>query len=252
MAKRQEHKETALVRMLNYVLGVAPHEFGLLPDEDGWVRVKDLVKALNQEDGWRFVRESLLRDAAVRVAPDDLELDEGRLRSRQRTPPRPELGADPPAHLFVGVRRRAWPVLIRHGLAADSNGPVMLADVEDLARKLGSRRDAEPVLVTVQAQAAMERGAMFSSWGEHLFLADWVPAECLMGPPVEERPAPKKPAGPKPKPQGPVLPPPESMPGSFVLNIPDGSEKPYKEKGLRKKIKWKDERRKSRRRGEQD
>jgi len=70
-----------------------------------------------------------------------------------------------------------------------------------------------------------------------------VPADCLMGPPVEERPAParSKPAA------KPTLPPPEALPGSFVVT-PEQVEKPYRQKGLRKRIAWKEERRRRRRR----
>lgn len=248
MARKQEQKEKALARMLSYVLGVAPHEFGLLPDEDGWIKVKELVKALGQEDGWRFVRESILRDLAIRVAPGAIELDEGRIRSKERTPPSPEYSADPPPHLYLGVRSRAWPAFKRRGLETNQSGPVMLATDPELALKLGSRRGPDPLLVTIQAQEAMDQGVVFSAWGEKLFICDWVPALCLMGPSISERPPAKKPAQKKAAAVA-KMPPPESMPGSFIMNIPTGDEKPYKEKGLHKKIKWKDDRRKDRRRG---
>jgi putative RNA 2'-phosphotransferase len=252
MPKRQQHKETGLVKMLGYVLGVAPQEFGLVPDEEGWVSVKELTKALHEEEGWRGVRESIIKDAVNRLAPDELELDEKIIRSRTRKPSRPRPGVEPPPHIFIGLRRRAWPVIKDRGLEARNENPVVLARSKDFALRLGRRRDADPVLVTVQAHQAMDKGVMFSGFGDDLFLADWIPADCLMGPPVPERTAPKKPAKPKPeKPSGPKMPTPEAMPGSFFVQQED-MDKPYKRKGIEKRVKWKDERRKDRRRKDKD
>jgi len=252
MPRRQDHKETGLVKMLAYVLGVAPHEFGLLADDDGWVSLKELTKALHEEEGWRGVRESMILDAASRLAPDELELKESLIRSRTRRPPRPHPGVEPPPHIFIALRRRAWPVLRDRGLEAKAGAPLMLAKHEAFAYRLGRRRDAEAVLVTVQARQAMDKGVMFSGLGEDLFLADWIPADCLMGPPVPEKMPPKRPAKPKPdKPTGPIMPSPDSMPGSFIVQQ-NVVEKPYKRKGIEKRVKWKDERRKGRRRNDQD
>jgi putative RNA 2'-phosphotransferase len=250
MSRKQNHKETGLVKMLAYVLGVAPQEFGLVPDAEGWVAIKELVKAMQEEDGWRGVRDSMVRDAVNRLAPDQFELEENLIRSRERNIPRPRPGAETPPHIFIGLRRRAWPVLKDRGLEAKNDAPLVLAKSEDFALRLGRRRDAEPVLVTVQAHQAMDQGVLFSSLGDELFLADWIPAACLMGPPVPERIASPKKAKPKPeKPAGPVMPSPESMPGSFIVQQED-LDKPYKRKGIDKRVKWKDERRKgSRRKG---
>jgi putative RNA 2'-phosphotransferase len=257
MPRRQDHKETGLVKMLAYVLGVAPHEFGLVPDAEGWITLKELTKALHEEDGWRGVRESMITDAVNRLAPDQLELDEKLIRSRERKSPRPRPGVEPPPHIFIGLRRRAWPALKDRGLEARDDIPLVLAKSEEFALRLGRRRDAEPVLVTVQAQQAMDLGVIFSGLGEELFLADWIPADCLMGPPVPEKMPPRKSskskaAKPKPDmPSGPVMPSPESMPGSFIVQQND-VDKPYKRKGIEKRVKWKDERRKGTRRKGKD
>lgn len=246
MPKKQQHKETALVRTLVYALGVAPGELGLVPDDEGWVPVKELIKALHEQEGWRGVRESMVQDAAVRLAQDELELDQKRIRSKERKPPRPEYGAAPPAHLYIGLRPKAWPAISKRGLEANQAGPVLLAEEREWALRLGRRRGPDPVLVTVQAHHAADQGVVFALCGPSLYFCDWLPASCLMGPKVEEKPAAKKPAKPLKKPAGPKLPLPEEMPGVFSV-MPEDIEKPYKEKGIRKRIDWKDRRRKDRR-----
>ena len=44
-------------KFLVYILGRKPDEFGLVPDKDGFVKIKELLKAINEEDGWRHIRE---------------------------------------------------------------------------------------------------------------------------------------------------------------------------------------------------
>lgn len=248
MARRQSQKEDNLVRILRYALGVAPAEFALLPDEQGWVPVKELLAALNQEEGWRGLRQGMLSDAATRLAPELVELEEKRIRVRERSYEPPDYSASPPAHLFLGARRKAWPVLKRRGLEEAHDGrPWILAATEEAALRLGERRDSEPVLVTVQAHQAQDQGAVFPAWGEY-FLCAWAPASCLMGPPIDETIIPKKPAKPKPPPAPatPAMPAPGTMPGSFLLAQED-VEKPYKRKGITKDIGWKRDRRKDKR-----
>ncbi|MCF8031649.1 MAG: hypothetical protein K9K66_01350 [Desulfarculaceae bacterium] len=247
MPKRQSQKEDNLVRMLRYVLGVAPAEFGLYPLEDGWIPVKELLAALHQEEGWRHLRAGMIADAASRLAPDLVELDEKLVRVSERGHPLPDYEAMPPAHLYLGARRKAWPVLHRRGLEAGHDGrPWLLAASREAALKLGQRRDAEPVLVTVQAHQAQDQGAVFPAWGEY-FLCEWAPASALMGPPIAEQTFPKKKPQPKAKPpEGPAMPSPDSPTGSFTL-MPEDVEKPYKRKGIKKDIAWKRERRKQRR-----
>lgn len=235
--------------MLRYALGVAPAEFALLPDEQGWVPVKEFLAALHQEEGWRGLRPGMLDDAATRLAPELVELAEKRIRVSQRSYELPDYSAAPPAHLYLGARRKAWPVLKRRGLEETHDGrPWLLAATPEAALQLGLRRDSDPVLITVQAHQAQDQGAVFPAWGEY-FLCAWAPASCLMGPPLDETLIAKKPAKPKPAPTppgGPSLPAPDAMPGSFLIDQ-DDLEKPYKRKGIKKDIAWKRERRKDRR-----
>ena len=248
MPKKTQQKEQALVRMLCYVLGVAPWEFALVPDPQGWVPVKELIKALGQEEGWRFVRRTMVADAAARLDPEALEMNENQIRARQRryAPAQPAL--ETPAHLYLGARPQGWAVMRQKGLAGAGDKPVMLSREPEAALRLGLRRGPDPLLVTVQAHQAADNGVVFSAWGGDLFLCDWLPAQVLMGPPVPEEALAKKPAKPKPEPPAaPFMPSLEEMPGSFNVTAED-LEKPYKRKGITKDIAWKRDRRRDRRR----
>ena len=242
-------KDASLVKMLAYVLGVAPGEYGLYPDENGYVGVKELLKALHESEGWHGVRRGMIDDAVNRLAPDDFELDENSIRCLSRTPPRPVWGEEPPAHLYLGLRPKAWAGVSKKGLQANQAGPVMLAAGQEWALRLGSRRAPNPLVVTVQARQAGEQGVVFGRISEELYVCEWLPAGCLMGPRVEERPPQRKPAAEKKKEPAldwSRLPKAEEMPGSFLISAED-MEKPYKRKGVKKDIQWKKDRRKARR-----
>lgn len=247
-AKKTQQKEQALVRMLSYVLGVAPWEFALVPDPEGWVPVKELIKALGQEEGWRFVRRTMVADAAARLDPQALEMNQNQVRARQRryAPAQPAL--ETPAHLYLGARPQGWAVMRKKGLAGAGDRTVVLSKEPEAALRLGLRRGPDPVLVTVQAHQAADAGVVFSAWGEELFLCDWLPAQVLMGPPVPEEALAKKPAKPKKDiPPETMMPSPDAMPGSFNVTAED-LEKPYKRKGIKKDIAWKRDRRRDQRR----
>ena len=51
MGIKKKHKQIA--GFLSYVLGRRPDEFGLVLDEDGFITIKEFLKAVNEEDGCR-------------------------------------------------------------------------------------------------------------------------------------------------------------------------------------------------------
>ena len=73
---KHHQKIDRLAKFLSYVLGRQPDEFGLVADEHGWVRLKDLIKALGEEPGWRHVRRHEIRDLTLTHGPPAIEIDD--------------------------------------------------------------------------------------------------------------------------------------------------------------------------------
>jgi len=48
--------------MLVYMLGHRPDEFGLVPDSEGFIPYKELLQAIHEEEGWRYVRRSHINE----------------------------------------------------------------------------------------------------------------------------------------------------------------------------------------------
>lgn len=228
-----------------YVLGHRPDEFGLVPDEQGFVRLKDLVKAISEEPGWGYVRQSHIHEVLITRREDAFETEDDRIKAahpHESVSPVP--GVVPPKLLYHCVRQKAYPVVCQEGLSPMGQHHVFLATTEDMALRMGKRRDSKPVLVTVQAQRASEAGVAFSMQGGLIYMVDHVPIGYFRGPPLLKE---KKEAT-RPKKEVPLTP--ESLPGSFTLDMERSHE--LQQQGLnrkraRKEIAWKKDARKFRR-----
>ena len=204
MDKRTRQKIVGLHKFLLYVLSRRPDEFGLFLDQDGSLEIKELLQALHEEPDWRYVRRSHLLDIFLVDPSPGFEVGESRIRITEPSlvsvpvvyPP-----ADPPKVLYHGVRRRAYPALLQHGLRPTNRPYAPLAVTREMALRIGRRRDPEPVVVEVRALEAGERGAAFWRVHELLFLTDGVVPEWLSGPPLPKEPEKAEPKKPKPQPQ---------------------------------------------------
>ena len=210
-----------LSRMLAYMLGRRPDEFGLVPAPDGFVTIKELLKAFSEEDGWRHVRWTSITHLLGTEPDPPVEVVENRIRALDRSHlSPPTVVRRPPKLLFTCVRRKAYPHVHREGIAPAGHPAVVLAAEPGMALRLGRRRDPDPVLLTVQVVKAMAAGAVFLQSGERLFLADGIAAGCFSGPPL-----------PKPPKEAAVREPPadgkgRGLAGSFIVTFDPQTEVP--------------------------
>lgn len=200
-----------LAKMMAYVLGRNPGEFGLVPDAEGFVRLKDLLKALHEEDGWRHVNPTHINEVLLSVPEAGFEVSEGRIRAGTRRDhdvtdqPLPKL-------LYVCIRRRAYPHVHAEGLQAPSSPGVILAVEREMAERLGRRIDPDPVLLTVNVHLLCDSGQVLTPVDSGLFAADRVPVGTFTGPPLpKEKPDESRVTAPIAEPH--------PMPGSFAMDV---------------------------------
>jgi len=241
-------RRKALARLMAYCLGRRPDEFGLIPDSGGFVAFKQLERALAEEEGWGWLRESHIREIAHTAEGVKFEVIGETLRSGEPGALKDffQTGAEPPpARLFHAARRKAYPVILERGLTAPPGGQLVLSTTPEMAMKVGRRRDHEPVLIGVLAGDAFKEGVSFTKAGELLYLSPEIAPHLLKGPPVERVPMPrKKEPKPEPKPEPP-------MPGTFIVRpehletakAPGQRKRPLK--GKEADPDWKRERRRS-------
>ena len=241
MRQRQQRQES-LARLLSYILGRRPDEFGLVLDETGRLPVKELLRALGQEEGWGYVRRSHLEEVVNLTMPGAFELDTNYIRALQPGPAnlRSRESVWPPPLLYRTITAKSHPVVAERGLVPPTAGELVLAADPDMARRLGRRRDQE-VLVTIQAQNAAKRGVEFFPYGEGLYLSGEIGPAYLQLPAAPKKPEAKPAAVEKPAPVPPT-------PGSVWLDIQGQPTKPWKEKGRKKGPAWKEGAQEQRRR----
>lgn len=200
-----------LLKLLIYILGRCPDEFGLVPDTEGYVKVKDLLKAVCEEDGWHHVRLKQIDDLFLTLVDPPLERDDNLIRARNRENLSPQTEAEnPPRLLYTCVRKRAYPVVVEKGVTGMGVPRVILSSERRMAQRIGRRYDHRAILLTVNTQQCQSQGIQFFNAGEHIFWAAHIPEGCFTGPPIpEEKPSPKKPTVNEQAPP---------TPGSFVLD----------------------------------
>ena len=245
MGQRKLPKQ--LAKFISYMLGRRPDEFGLVPDTDGFVKIKELLKAICEEEGFRYVRRFNIDEILITLPDPPIEISGNFVRAKSRgylpeRIPAPNL----PKLLYTCIRRKAYPFVMDKGISPIGRGHVILSSEKKLAEKIGKRIDQSPVLLTVQTQKSGNNGVIFFQAGDLLFIAETIPVGCFTGPPLpKEKPEPKK-EGTSKKEK------PKSLPGTFLMDLTDEKDrkKRSKHERRRKEIAWKKHRKKMKRKKE--
>jgi len=234
VGKKNIRRVVNLSRLMSYMLGARPDEFGLVPDIHGYVPVKELLKAIREEPGSGYVGESHVREVLLHDTDAVFEMSGNRIRSRNRTfaPLDKERQCDAPSKiLFKGVKRKAYPFILRAGLLRGSQEHIVLTADKDLAVRIARRSEQDPIMLEIRAEAAYENGIAFYPFGESLYLTDEIPVQFISGPPLPKERQPKE----EPHRAGK-----EIATGSFVLT-PERDPDLKRRAKTKKRIGWKEE-----------
>jgi len=235
-------------KFLTYILGVQPDEFGLVADKDGFIKIKDLLKAIHEEDDWRAFRQGQLNEIMISLPRSPFEISEKTIRAKDRknlpvrSPP-----DTPPKLLYTCIRRKALYAVVEKGITPMGRKHVILSADKDMALRIGRRIDASPALLTVHVDQAIQAGVLFLQSGKRLFLARDIPVGCFTTPPL-----PKEPRQMQSKEPGKVKER-DRTPGSFFPDLSDPAalvdpKKQTRKQRREKDIAWKKSRKHRRRR----
>lgn len=207
--------EKQLSRFVGYILGRHPEAFGIVVDGDGYIAVKSLLKVFQEEPGWRHIRIGHLKTALL-VLPDvDFELDDNRIRARNRQHlPMPEPTVTLPALLHVAIRNKAHVAVMQRGLNGTLAAPILLCRESAMAERIGRRLDRSPVPIVINTDQAQALGVSFWTAGEGLFTATQIPPGCFRAPPLPKSTVAATGSNKKPVPR--QSPP---TPGSFTVDM---------------------------------
>lgn len=187
MPKRQQYKKDDLSRMLIYVLGHRPDEFGLVPDMNGYFPVKEILKALHEEPGWSYVMKGHINEVLIGKHREKFQSNGDKLKVPER---RWTLDLDtpvlsPPKLLYIAVRKRAYPYIAEKGFQKIEGRLYVLSENKEMARRIGQRRDRKPILLEVQAFRSQSKGTNYYPFN-NLFLAREIPPSFIIGPPLDK------------------------------------------------------------------
>ena len=243
MTQKNKRKVAYLNRLLKYILENKPDEFGLLPDKEGYISLKELLKAINEEFHMAYVRESHIREVLLHNRDGFFEITEKKIRSIKRTFAPIDKDHDcvhPPKMLYKGVKRKTYPFILKSGLLPGSKENIVMTKDKDLAMRIAHRLDQKPIILEIKAQIAAENGIPFYLFGDSMYLADKIPVQFISGPPLPKELPNKKEVIAKEK---------ETISGSFILRAerdPDLKRR----KNLKKRGEWKKEMKKGRKRAD--
>ncbi|SDD74760.1 RNA 2'-phosphotransferase [Glycomyces harbinensis] len=159
-----------------------PGRIGITLDEQGWVDVDVLLKAL-EDRNFRVSREEL-QEVVDRNDKQRFALRDGRIRASQGHTIDVDLGleaVEPPAVLFHGTTAGYVEAIREEGIKAMDRHDVHLSPDRETAVRVGSRR-GKPVVLVVDAYRMSQAGHEFRRSENGVWLTGHVPAWAVMFP----------------------------------------------------------------------
>jgi len=231
-----------LAKFISYILGRNPAEFGLVPDSDGFVKIKDFLKALSEEDGLKYVRRSNINEILITLPDPPVEIMGNHIRAKHRHAMPANIPAQNlPKLLYTCIRRKAYPGVLENGIRPMGFSHVILSSEPGMAERIGRRRDPMPVRLVVQTEKSLDKGITFYEAGETLYLAESIQPGCFTGPPLPKQ---KEPATKRDAVDEPAL---DRIPGSFMLGLKEkhARDKTSQHRKKQKAVVWKKESKKT-------
>lgn len=174
-----------LSKEVSYALRHAPWEYELELDHGGWVEIEQLLSALRADKQWRSVNASDLEKMIEASEKKRHQIADGRIRALYgHSVPQKIVkeAAVPPKVLYHGTARHLVETILAEGLRPMARQYVHMSADRDTANAVGKRKDAQPVLLKIDAEKAANSanpGVMFYHGNHVVWLADYIPAEFI-------------------------------------------------------------------------
>lgn len=185
MVMNRQKQIEQFAKLAATILGRCPHEFGLVPDTDGFIKIKEFIQAVTETDGWRHVRISHVNDMMLMLSDPPIEVDQTLIRAKDRKHlPACDLCENPPKLLYVSIKQKSYSAVMTDGIHPTFHTRIVCCSDSAMAERIGKRRDPHPVILTVHVGIMKSQGLTIHQAGEGIYLADVIPADCFTGPPL--------------------------------------------------------------------
>ncbi|WP_291584043.1 RNA 2'-phosphotransferase [Clostridium sp. UBA6640] len=171
-----------LSKEISYALRHAPWEYELELDENGWVKIEQLLTSLREDNRWSSVTEEDLNNMIEGSEKKRHEILSGRIRALYGHPLPQRIVKDekePPEILYHGTPRRFLSLIKENGLLPKGRQYVHLSIDIDTASKVGKRRDNKPTILEISAKQAWNEGVKFYQGNDKVWLADFISSKYI-------------------------------------------------------------------------
>lgn len=232
-------------KLCDTIIGQHPDEFGLVADHEGYFKIKDLLQAISEIEGWRHVRKNFIHEMLLVLPDPPVEIDDTRIRAKDLSRlPLVTRCENPPKLLYACITKKSYPAVLENGIRPTTHDRIICFMDPELAIKIGSRRSPHSVLLTIHTAKLREKGLLLWNAGERLFLTDFIPPDAFSGPLPPKEAAPGK--RPEKKPDPVEIYRRQSQAGTFMLS-PSMNEKNPSGKKKEKDSTWKNNKKRLRR-----
>ncbi|MDY6855252.1 MAG: RNA 2'-phosphotransferase [Thermodesulfobacteriota bacterium] len=186
----QDHRTKNLRKLMSYILRHRPDEFGLVLDEEGFISIKELHRAIIEEEGWSYVRAGDILHVVHTSDKERFQINGKRIRAAYGHSFPMNIKYEPcvpPKILYHGTRLKTYPSILQNGLRPMGRQYVHLTTLQELALRIGHRRTTEPILLTINSKRANEEGIVFFRANELIYLVEALPVAYINVPPLPKR-----------------------------------------------------------------
>ena len=173
---------TKTSQIISHALRHEPWKYGIELDNNGWVEIEKLVKAVEEINPGIQINQQLIQDILNTSDKKRFEIQEDKIRAfyGHSIPNKIEYPeANPPAILYHGTGSKYVEAILKEGIQAMSRQYVHLTEDLNIAKIVGKRKDGELVVLTINSFDAYTNGIKFYNPSENIWLADQIPSQFI-------------------------------------------------------------------------
>jgi putative RNA 2'-phosphotransferase len=171
-----------LSKTISRALRHAPKEYGLILDDEGYVKIDDLISSLHKINKWKSVNLDHLYKVIEKTDKKRFEITNGKIKAYYGHSIDKIIKKEvkePPEFLIHGTARANIDSIKDIGLIPGRRQYVHLSLDKETALKVGRRHDKNPILLKVKSLEAFKNGVNFYYGNEDIWLSDKIPAKFI-------------------------------------------------------------------------
>lgn len=171
-----------LSKRLSYILRHNPKGFGIELDDEGWVSTDEILKVLTKKSFFKNVTYEDILEIVNTSDKSRFEIENDRIRAlyghsiKKKIEKSPE---KPPEFLYHGTTTEYSKIIMEKGLKPMGRQYVHMSVDTNMAERVGSRRQKNPVIIKINALNAWKEGGIFLKGNDLVWLSDFVSPKYL-------------------------------------------------------------------------